>query len=184
MLGLVLSLIAVLPTSQTLASVTCAEGTSAGAAALTDIDGDSEAPDASVGESVDSVRSAPVRYATPSAIDCRVPVVTPVLLALVGECGGVTVTDTSYRASRLPESEAPAGSFAPVRSDATAKMRLHAYKGVPSPPGAWSSPPSLQPLALFALPDGPRLTVWRLVFANETAPHSAQPRRLERPPRV
>jgi hypothetical protein len=181
-LGLVLSVVAALPTSQTLAGATCAEAagsSAANATVFTDIDGASEGLDESVGDVVD-----PVRYATPAAIDCRVPLVTPVLLALVGECGGVTVTDTSYRASRLPESEAPAGSFSPVRSDATTKGRVPVCSGVPVSPGAWSSPPSLQPVALFALPDMPRLTVALAVFADEQAPHSAQLRRLERPPRI
>ncbi|HXI57429.1 MAG TPA: hypothetical protein VNO55_15285 [Polyangia bacterium] len=174
-----LSVVAALPTSQTLAAATCAEDAAASAVVFTDIDGVSEGWDESVGDIVD-----PVRYATPAAIDCRVPLVTPVLLALVGECGGVTVTDTSYRASRLPESEAPAGSFSPVRSDATAKGRVPVCSGLPASPGAWSSPPSLQPVALFALPDMPRLTLSQAVFADEQAPHSAQTRRLERPPRV
>src|SRR6266404_5689599 len=177
MLGLVLSLIAALPAPQTQApaSATCSEKIAASAAAISDIDGDSEALDASVGDAVD-----PVRYATPAAIDCRVPVLTPVLLALVGECGGVTVTDTSYRASRLPESETPPGSFSPVHADATAKLRVTACTGLPFPPGAASSPPSLQPMALFALLEMPRLTVSRVVFADESTPQSAQPHRLER----
>jgi hypothetical protein len=181
-LGLVLSVVAALPTSQTLAGATCAANaptSAASAAVFTDIDGASEGSAESVGDVVD-----PVRYATPAAIDCRVPVVTPVLLALVGECGGVTVTDTSYRVSRLPESEIPAGSFSPVNADASAKIRVPVCSGMPAPPGSWSSPPSLQPMALFALPDMPRPTVALAVFADEQAPHSAQTRRLERPPRV
>ncbi|HEY2901057.1 MAG TPA: hypothetical protein VGL59_10805 [Polyangia bacterium] len=178
MLGLVLSVIASLPPAlPALAAGTCAADQDG--AANTDIDDDGASMDVAVGEAVE-----PVRYATPAAIDCRLPVVTPVLQALVGECAGVTVTDASYRASRLPESEAPAGSLAPLRPDGSPKSRLTVCSGLPAPSGTTGSPPSSQPLALFALPDFPRQPAWRAVYSDQSSPRSALLPRLERPPRA
>lgn len=179
MLGFALTLIASLPASPMPAGATCAAQVDVSALSETAADGDG----ATLVETVSDV-AEPVRYATPAAIDCRLPVVTPVLQALVGECAGVTVADASYRASRLPESEAPAGSFSPARTDASSKLRITVCSGIPAQPGTWLSPPSGQPLALFALPDFPRLPQWRAVLADSSLPRSAQLRRLERPPRV
>ena len=185
MLGTVLSLIALLPAAPAVAvDATCAEAP----ASL-------EAP-ASFGVSVDVSATAlmgadvsdggePVRYATPAAIDCRVPVVSPLLLTLVGECDGVTLTDASYRASRFAESEMQAAGFFPSRPDPGATGHLAVCGGVPAQPSSWLPAPSGQPLALFAaLPQLPPLIVALLSQAGDLPPLSAQLRRLERPPRA
>ena len=178
MLGIVLSMIVSLPPAPpTLAAATCAADRDS--AMDTDIDDDGTTMDVAIGEGAE-----PVRYATPAAIDCRLPVVTPVLQALVGECAGVTITDASYRASRLPESEAPTGSLTPLRPDGSAKIRVAVCSGLPSPSGTTWSPPSGQPIALFALPDFPRLPTWRAVYFDQSLPRSALLPRLERPPRA
>ena len=124
------------------------------------------------------------RYATPAMIDCRVPVIAPLLQALVGECDGTT-RDTSYRASRDPESERSSGSLHPARRERSRGAALSACTGLPSEGGdvASSLSPS-QPLALFALPDLPRLHAARLLDDAALLPLSRQLRPLERPPRA
>ena len=173
-LGFALSFIATAapPAAPGHAAATCDDLGVAGADA--DIEGD-EAPPAPLG---------PEDYATPAVIDCRLPVVSRPLQALVGECAGVTVPDASYRTSRWPESELPAGTFAPVRSDASAKLRLTIVAGMPSQPTTTLAPPSAQPLALFAVPDVPRPLLAPVFTTDERAPRSALGRRLERPPRA
>ncbi|HEX3695993.1 MAG TPA: hypothetical protein VH374_11440 [Polyangia bacterium] len=178
MLGIVLSLIVSLPPAPpTLATATCAADRDN--ATDTDIEGDGATMDVAVSDGAE-----PVRYATPAVIDCRLPVVTPVLQALVGECAGVTISDASYRASRLPESEAPAGSLTPLRPDGSPKSRLTVCSGLPAPSGMTWSPPSSQPLALFALPDLPRQPAWKAVYSENSLLRSALLPRLERPPRA
>jgi hypothetical protein len=126
----------------------------------------------------------PAGYATPAMIDCRVPVVAPVLQALVGECDGTT-RDTSYRASRDPESERSSGSLHPARRERTRGSTPSACAGIPSEGGdATSSVSPSQPLALFALPDLPRLSASRLPGDAALVPSSRQLRPLERPPRA
>jgi hypothetical protein len=124
------------------------------------------------------------RYATPALIDCRLPVVAPLLQALVGECDGTT-RDTSYRASRDPESERPSGGLHPARRERPRVTALSACAGIPSEGGDITSSPSpSQPLALFALPDLPRFFASRLVDDASLLPLSRQLRPLERPPRA
>ncbi len=180
-LGFTLSLIATAPTapapSLARTAPTCAEE----GATTPDIGIDDDG--APLTESV-AAPAAARDYATPAVIDCRLPVVSRALQALVGECAGVTVPDASYRTSRWPESESPAGSLAPVRPDAAAKLRLTVVAGVPSQPSTMLAPPSAPPAALFAAPDFPRPAASPLFDSNESAPRSALGRRLERPPRA
>jgi hypothetical protein len=124
------------------------------------------------------------RYATPAMIDCRVPVTAALLQALVGECDGTT-RDASYRASRDPESERSSGSLRPARRERGSACTLAACAGTPSEGGdaAAGTSPS-QPLALFALPDSPRLGASRFTIDATLFPASRRVRPLERPPRA
>jgi hypothetical protein len=133
MLGLVMSLVAVLAPALPAADVAaaCVEGP-----ASCDL-----AP----------VELAPLieerTYATPAVIDCRSPVVPFVLSTLVGECTG-TPHDASYRASRYPESE-DSQSVAPANGERRAGVV--ACDGLPQKaPGLPLS--DAQPLAVFATP--------------------------------
>ncbi|HVR62599.1 MAG TPA: hypothetical protein VMU50_11900 [Polyangia bacterium] len=180
-LGFALSLLATAATSAAPAHAAAATCDGAVASAEADIEGD-EPPQAATSRLPPALARAD--YATPAVIDCRLPVVSRPLPALVGECAGVTVPDASYRTSRWPESEMPAGAFAPLRPDARAKVRLTIVAGVPSQPTTALAPPSLQPLALFAVPDVPRPSMSPVFATDEAAPRSALGRRLERPPRA
>jgi hypothetical protein len=163
------------------ADATCAEAP-ASLSASEDVSAEAQTP--TIGADV-AESGEPVRYATPAAIDCRVPVVSPLLLTLVGECDGVTLTDASYRASRFAESEMQAAGFFPSRQDPGATGHLAVCGGVPAQPSNWLPAPSGQPLALFAaLPQLPPLIVAMLSQAGDLPPLSAQLRRLERPPRA
>lgn len=178
-LGFALTLFATAPSHPARVAATCENDR----AALMDADADIDGDGASLAEHLPAP-AAPEDYATPAVIDCRLPVISPALQALVGECAGVTVPDASYRTSRLPESEAPVGSFVPVRPESNAKRRLTMVAGVPAQPTTSLAPPSAQPLALFALPDFPRPAVGPVFASDETAPRDALGRRLERPPRA
>jgi hypothetical protein len=126
----------------------------------------------------------PIGFATPAMIDCRLPAAAPLLQAMVGECDGTT-RDTSYRASRDPESERSSGSLHPARRERTHAGTLSACAGVPSEGGdATVSASSNQPLALFALPDLPRQSASRFLDDAALLPRSRQLRPLERPPRA
>ena len=123
-------------------------------------------------------------FATPAMIDCRLPAVAPGLQAMVGECDGTT-RDTSYRASRDPESERSSGSLHPARRERSRAGTLSALAGLPSEGGdATVSGSSSQPLALFAVPDLPRQSASRFLDDATLLPRSRQLRPLERPPRA
>jgi hypothetical protein len=169
MLGLFVSIVAVLPSAS--AGVACElEGPSCAAAEV----------EADVDVNADAV-AAP-RFATPAAIDCRVPVVSMVLQALVGECDGAA-RDASYRASRDPDSERSSGSLRPARR--AERSTLAACTGIPSERGdAAGKTSSGQPLALFALPEPPPLQPTRFSDGATFFVPSTEPRLLERPPRA
>lgn len=190
MLGLVISLLVAIPASPVSASITCPQGPASCDAAAEPI---------AVVESSnrhDRLASAGSEgYATPAVIDCRVPVVSPVLLTLVGECDGATqitsrpmadVTDASYRASRYPESERPSGTLGPRRRDAgnKANVKISTCTGVPSEGGLTIAPTHTQPLALFSLPNLPPQESFTVSTPVDLLPPSGQLHPLERPPRA
>ena len=178
MLGLVISMLAAVPAMPVSASITCPQGA------------------ASCDAAFEPVRAAAtVGYATPAVIDCRVPVVAPVLLTLVGECDGATqiasrpgttaaLIDSSYRASRYPESEQPSGTLGPRRRDARDKTTVTTCTGVPVEGAPATATSASQPLALFALGQLPQFVSTTLPSSAELLPPSGQLHPLERPPRI
>jgi hypothetical protein len=195
MLGLVISLLVAAPVFPASASITCPQGPASCDAAL-----EPAAAPVAPGGTASSVplldRGVGVEgYATPAVIDCRVPVVAPVLLTLVGECDGATqiasrpvpavpLTDASYRASRYPESERPSGTLGPRRRDARDKTKVTTCTGVPSEGTVATASSPSQPLALFALPHLPRPVSTLLSAPAELLPVSGQLHPLDRPPRT
>jgi hypothetical protein len=90
----------------------------------------------------------PREYATPAVIDCRSATVPLVLSTLVGECTGMPPRDTSYRASRYPESE---------DSQSVSAASHERREGVAACDGLPQKAPALplsdaQPLALVSKP--------------------------------
>jgi len=181
MLGLVMSLFAAVPSVPVMpasASITCPQGA------------------ASCDAAFEPIRAAASEgYATPAVIDCRVPVVAPVLLTLVGECDGATqiasrpsstttLTDASYRASRYPESERPSGTLGPRRREARDKTKVTTCTGVPVEGAPATATSASQPLALFALGHLPQFVSTTLPSSAELLPPSGQLHPLERPPRI
>jgi hypothetical protein len=124
------------------------------------------------------------RFATPAVIDCRVLLVPAALQALVGECDG-TPRDASYRTSRDPDSERPAGGFSPGRRERGAQGQVSACAGIPGDRGAVIDGPSpSHPMALFALPDISGFAERRVTDSATFFPTDAELRLLERPPRA
>jgi hypothetical protein len=123
----------------------------------------------------------PREYATPAVIDCRSATVPPVLSTLIGECTGMPPRDTSYRASRYPESE---------DSQSVSAASHERREGVAACDGLPQKAPALplsdaQPLALVSKP-----VIVIHVATGATAPGDAfqLPARFrdppDRPPRV
>jgi hypothetical protein len=126
------------------------------------------------------------RYATQAVVDCPAPTMAVILQAMAaGECDG-TPSDTSYRASRDPESERAPGSLRPGRRDRSrAGGWAAACDGNPSEGhDATSNPTPNQPLALFALPSLPDSVSSTFTVDVSAAPPSRKLRPLERPPRA
>src|SRR5689334_8564342 len=98
MFGLVMSIIVAVP---------AAFPTGSGAGFTCDSDPSAACAPASAAEDDVPEADGP-QYATEAVIDCPTPD-----LAVIGECDG-TVRDTSYRASRDPESERLPGSLRPA----------------------------------------------------------------------
>jgi hypothetical protein len=174
MLGLVISLITAasvaapaLPAAGVYGGGTCAEG-----AVSCELAPVAVAPVAA---------AKPREYATPAVIDCRSAIVPPVLATLIGECTGMPPRDTSYRASRYPESE---------DSQSMSAASHERREGVAACDGLPQKAPALplsdaQPLALVATP-----VVIMHASAGATTPRAAfqLPARVgdppDRPPRV
>ena len=190
MLGLVMSLLAAVPVLPVSASITCPQGAASCDAAFEPVGGVTGAASFAFDRAATNEG-----YATPAVIDCRVPVVAPVLLTLVGECDGATqiasrsgstvaLTDASYRASRYPESERPPGTLGPRRRDAHDKTKVTTCTGVPAEGAVVTATSPSQPLALFALAPLPQFVSTTLPATAELLPPSGQLHPPERPPRI
>jgi hypothetical protein len=180
MVGIVISLIAALPSAPAAASgggSTCDPGP-----ASCEVWAAADAQPTDMGAEADDEP----RYATQAEIDCPAPSMAVILQAIAaGECDG-TPRDASYRASRDPESERAPGSLRPGRRDRSLAGGLAAAcDGNPSEgQDATSNPAPTQPLALFALPGLPDSGSFSFLVDVAATPRSRQPRPLDRPPRA
>ncbi len=134
MLGFVAPLLVSAATVMPSASVTCAESPASCDAAW---------PTA-LAEGADE---GPRDYATPAEVDCPSPIDGPMA---ANECDPVAPVplDAWYRVSRFPESERPAGAWAPAPRRARA-FKPAAFTGGLPDAGHWSRP-DVQPVALSA----------------------------------